>query len=382
VGTQGDPNADAAAVYEATRAIRVKVDDWFNRSGSPNTTRASPPRKSPSRWSFQPSTRPGRARRGPPVARARQRPPGRARWPLSTRSPSRPSTGAEDEISSIEWEQLRPRYAAYEAWVAAKAGAAVEKLGLARVEGILGGDSKAGIEALIAKDKKLAAQADAVADAVRIAHYKRDLHRLLRNFVNFNDFYERRSGPSSRRDHLHEAGAAVSACSCDDHASRPRGARSSYRMYHRVLRPEEGPADSSMKIAACFTQGDSDYLMPVRNGVFLRPPGFATGTRPWCASWKSSRSTGFSRRTRSLASSRSSAEVRRREGEGSRGAREAALERASFRNPAACGRGQDGGIIAALGVDRSPGALFGVRVRFIGRAACTRRRSRSQGGAG
>src|SRR5439155_3568325 len=27
----GDPNADPAAVYEATRAIRVKVDDWFNR---------------------------------------------------------------------------------------------------------------------------------------------------------------------------------------------------------------------------------------------------------------------------------------------------------------------------------------------------------------
>src|SRR3989449_6236240 len=27
----GDPSADAAAGYESVRAVRVKVDDWFNR---------------------------------------------------------------------------------------------------------------------------------------------------------------------------------------------------------------------------------------------------------------------------------------------------------------------------------------------------------------
>src|SRR5262249_50347689 len=94
------------------------------------------------------------------------------------------------EISAVEWEQLQPRYTAYEAWLGAKAGAAVEKLGFARVEAILASDAKARIEALIAEGKAVAAQGDGVADAVRMAHYKRDLHTLLKNFVNFTDFYD------------------------------------------------------------------------------------------------------------------------------------------------------------------------------------------------
>jgi len=61
------------------------------------------------------------------------------------------------EISAIDWEKLQPSYVAFETWLGAKAGAAVEKLGLARVEAILASEAKARIEALIAEDKALAA---------------------------------------------------------------------------------------------------------------------------------------------------------------------------------------------------------------------------------
>src|SRR5919201_1594422 len=94
------------------------------------------------------------------------------------------------ELSAIEWEQIQPRYAAYEAWMAAKKGAAVEKLGIARIEAILASDARARIEALIDDDLAVAAESGAVADAVRMAHYKRDMHTLLKNFVNFHDFYD------------------------------------------------------------------------------------------------------------------------------------------------------------------------------------------------
>jgi hypothetical protein len=74
---RGDPNADAAAVYEATRAIRVKVDDWFNRC---RIAEYDP------RLATQEIVQPSRCS-------SASTPPGRARWPLSTRSPSRPFTG-------------------------------------------------------------------------------------------------------------------------------------------------------------------------------------------------------------------------------------------------------------------------------------------------
>ena len=270
---RGDPNADAAAVYEATRAIRVKVDDWFNRCRIAEydprlaTQEIAQPVELPSL----------------PLARVA---PGGALPLLERVNPAwsgalaafhkvavAPLYGAQKtEISSIEWEQLRPRYAAYEAWVAAKAGAAVEKLGLARVEGILGGDSKAGIEALIAKDKKLAAQTDAVADAVRIAHYKRDLHRLLRNFVNFNDFYERRSGAVFQAGTLYMDSRSCNLCVLVDDPGAHAVLASLSRMYIAYCDLKR-PGGQSMKIAACFTQGDSDYLMPGRNGVFYDRQG-------------------------------------------------------------------------------------------------------------
>ena len=270
---RGDPNADAAAVYEATRAIRVKVDDWFNRCRIAEydprlaTQEIAQPVELPSL----------------PLARVA---PGGALPLLERVNPAwsgalaafhriavAPLYGAQKtEISSIEWEQLRPRYAAYEAWVATKAGAAVEKLGLARVEAILGSDAKARVEALIAQDEKLAAQADAVADAVRIAHYKRDLHRLLRNFVNFNDFYERRSGAVFQTGTLYMDSRSCNLCVRVDDPAAHAVLASLSRMYIAYCDLKR-PGGQSMKIAACFTQGDSDYLMPGRNGVFYDRQG-------------------------------------------------------------------------------------------------------------
>src|SRR5207245_8974793 len=68
-----------------------------------------------------------------------------------------PLFGAQKtQISAIEWEQIQPRYAAYAAWIAAKKGGAVERLGLARVEAILASNATARIEVLLADDVAVA----------------------------------------------------------------------------------------------------------------------------------------------------------------------------------------------------------------------------------
>ena len=84
------------------------------------------------------------------------------------------------------------RFAAYETWAAAKAGGAVEKLGLQRVRAILASNGRQAVTALIAEDKKNEPQANAIAAVDNLVRYHRDLFRLVNNFVSFRDFYSRK----------------------------------------------------------------------------------------------------------------------------------------------------------------------------------------------
>src|SRR5512138_1880432 len=175
-------------------------------------------------------------------------------------------------LSAAEWADLLARFAAHEAWLATKAGARVEKLGIARVRAVLSGSARAAVEALLAKDEAFAAEAEAIGDVVRLVHYHRDLGALLRNFVSFADFYD------PVRPAVFQAGTlfldARSADLCirvdDPSAHAAMGALSRvYLAYCDCKRP----GGEAMKIVACFTQGDSDFLMPGRNGIFYDRKG-------------------------------------------------------------------------------------------------------------
>ncbi len=175
-------------------------------------------------------------------------------------------------LAADEWAALQATLAPYQAWLATRKGASVEPLGAARVQALLGGSAKAAVEALLARDKALEAEADAVVDVARMVHYHRDLHALLRNFVSFADFYD------VRRPAVFQAGTLyLDARSCDlcvkvdDPAAHAPLAATS-RMYIAYCDCRR-PSGERMKIAACFTQGDSDYLTVARNGIFYDRKG-------------------------------------------------------------------------------------------------------------
>jgi hypothetical protein len=105
-----------------------------------------------------------------------------------------------------------------------------------------------------------------------MVHYHRDLHTLLRNFVSFSDFYD------PARSAVFQAGTLyLDARSCDlcvrveDPAAHATLASLS-RMYVAYCECRRA-GGGTMKIAACFTQGDSDYLMVGRNGIFYDRQG-------------------------------------------------------------------------------------------------------------
>ena len=94
-------------------------------------------------------------------------------------------------LTEADWNEIGGRFAAYTAWKAAKAGAAVEGLGIDAVKGFLAKDRKASLMDLIAQDEALKQEASDIDMVDKFLHIYRDFYRLLRNFVTFNDFYSK-----------------------------------------------------------------------------------------------------------------------------------------------------------------------------------------------
>ncbi len=184
-----------------------------------------------------------------------------------------PVLGAQlRELTRAQWSELQDRLAPHGAWQARKKGAAVEQLGLLRCRAILAGGSRATLEALLAEDRTHTAEAEAVEEVVRMVHYHRDLFRLLRNFVAFVDFYDVRARAVFQAGTLYLDARSCDLCIRVDDPAAHAPVASLSRMYLAYCACRR-PGGETMNIAACFTQGDSDYLTVGRNGVFYDRKG-------------------------------------------------------------------------------------------------------------
>jgi len=92
-------------------------------------------------------------------------------------------------LTEADWNEIGTRFAAYSAWKNAKAGAAVEGLGIEAVKGFLAKDRKAALLDLVSQDIALKEEASNIEMVDKFLHVYRDFYRLLRNFVTLNDFY-------------------------------------------------------------------------------------------------------------------------------------------------------------------------------------------------
>ena len=92
-------------------------------------------------------------------------------------------------LTEADWAEIGAQFAAYTAWKGAKAGAAVEALGLDAIKDFIAKDKKAALLELVAQDSALAEEAANIEMVDKFLHIFRDFYRLLRNFVTLNDFY-------------------------------------------------------------------------------------------------------------------------------------------------------------------------------------------------
>jgi hypothetical protein len=180
----------------------------------------------------------------------------------------RPFFQNKASISESDWAAITAKFAPYETWLAAKVGAGVEKLGLGRVREILAGNSRETITELIARDKALELEFNAIAGVEKLVRYYRHLYKLMDNFVSFRDFYSRKDKAVFQAGTLY-----LDQRSCDlclkvgdpvKHALMA-GLSGTYLAYCDCVRKGSG---EQMQIVAAFTNGDSDNLMVGRNGIF------------------------------------------------------------------------------------------------------------------
>lgn len=173
------------------------------------------------------------------------------------------------QLTPADWKQLQTRIAPFTTWQKAKAGASVEKLGLARIAEILRAGQRQELADLIARDAALAPNYVAITAVEQLLRYTRDFCTLLRNFVNFTAFYSPAEWATFQAGVLYLDSRSTEFCIRVEGPSPLAAMSRAYIAYCDLKRP----GGQTMKIAACFTQGDSDYLFVGRNGLFYDRQG-------------------------------------------------------------------------------------------------------------
>ncbi|MEI6313693.1 MAG: hypothetical protein WCO89_02400 [Syntrophus sp. (in: bacteria)] len=188
----------------------------------------------------------------------------------------KPLLGDRDSLTEADWEHVRSTFAPYQAWQARKEGTSIEKIGIDRAREIVAANAKDAIDELLAKDMALAPEFDAIASVDRLVRYHRDLFTLLKNFVSFSDFYNRKDKALFQAGTLYLDGRSCDLCirvnDISKHSSLASLSRA-YLAYCRCTRNTGNRTTEEMNIAAAFTDGDADYLMVGRNGVFYDRKG-------------------------------------------------------------------------------------------------------------
>ncbi|HRE80447.1 MAG TPA: hypothetical protein PLN52_05325 [Opitutaceae bacterium] len=175
---------------------------------------------------------------------------------------------AKASLTEAEWAELKAKVAPYDAHLALKAGAAVESLGKARIATLLAENQKDALTRLIVADNDLADEFAAAVSLEKILRLSRDLRTILSNFVNFTDFYSPDRWATFQAGTLYLDSRSSEFCIRVDGPNALAVMSKAYILYCDLKRPGE-----TMKIAACFTQGDSDYLFVGRNGLFYDRKG-------------------------------------------------------------------------------------------------------------
>jgi hypothetical protein len=184
----------------------------------------------------------------------------------------RPILGTDKAVlTESDWSTIKERLAPFATWQAARPSAALAALGDARVRELHAGTFRQDLGALVVKDAALEDQSSQIDLVEKMILFRRDLVRLVRNFVNFSEFYGQRRAVFQVGT-LYLDGRSCSLCLPVEDASKHAavaGLARAFLVYCDCTRK----AGEKRSIVAVVTGGGTDNLMVGRNGVFYDHQG-------------------------------------------------------------------------------------------------------------
>ena len=181
-----------------------------------------------------------------------------------------PILGARAVLTPADLAAITDRLASHTAWRAEQPTTKVDALEPAWIHQLAAPELRVQLAELIAKDAALAGEYDEITNVAKLVRVQRDGGRLVRNFVNFSDFYSKQDGVfqagtlyiDTRAIHL-----CVPVTDAGKHALLASSA-AAMLLYCDITRKGE-----TKHIAAALTNGDSDNVFVGRNGIFYDRDG-------------------------------------------------------------------------------------------------------------
>jgi hypothetical protein len=176
-----------------------------------------------------------------------------------------PVLGARDTLALADLEALVAKLAPFEAWRAGVPASPVAALAPARITELAAPALRAKVLELIGADTALTAEYEQITDVIKAVRYQRDLGRILRNFVNFSDFYSKKDGVFQAGTLYLDARALHLCVPVADTARHGALAAASEAclIYCDISRNGE-----TRHIVAALTNGDAENIFVGRNGIF------------------------------------------------------------------------------------------------------------------
>jgi len=184
----------------------------------------------------------------------------------------RPILGADKTaLSESEWSTVKERLAPFAAWQEARPCAALAALSDVRIRELDVGSFRQDLNALVVKDAAQEDQSSQLDLVEKMLMFRRDLVRLVRNFVNFSEFYGQRRA-IFQAGTLYLDGRSCSLCLPVEDAGKHAtvaGLARAFLVYCDCTRK----GGEKRSIVAVVTGGSTDNLMVGRNGVFYDHQG-------------------------------------------------------------------------------------------------------------
>ena len=176
-------------------------------------------------------------------------------------------------LTETDWAAIGAKFAAYTAWKVAKAGASVEKLTIAKVNEMLQQDKKQALLDVVAQDLALKEEAENIDMVDMFLRMLRDFYRLLRNFITFNDFYDKEVSAIFQSGTLIIDQRACRFCMkvSDMGAHNASAATSGMFLVYCDCTTKTSPA--KLQIVAAITVGEIGNLIVGKNAVYYDNAG-------------------------------------------------------------------------------------------------------------